>query len=171
VQQILQRENDPTQRTEPEFMLVGITGDTGDKRMLVVLFVVFPPPDRHESLRFEQHHNQALRFEQRYSESPRFEPRPSESPKPTAQRSRTEAQKPESTEPKEALPHEVLGVPANASQAEIKTAYRELALRYHPDKARQQGEEVTENDIADRTESMKKINAAYKQLIAPTSGQ
>lgn len=31
-------------------------------------------------------------------------------------------------------PHEVLGVPALASEAEIQKAYKELIKRYHPDK-------------------------------------
>lgn len=49
----------------------------------------------------------------------------------------------------------VLGVSKNASQEEIKTAYRKLAMKYHPD--RNPGDKVAE-------EKFKSINAAYDVL-------
>ncbi len=50
--------------------------------------------------------------------------------------------------------YDVLGVNKNASAEEIKTAYRELALKYHPDK----------NSSKNAEERFKKINEAYAVL-------
>ena len=56
-------------------------------------------------------------------------------------------------------PYEVLGVSTNATDAEIKAAYRELAKKYHPDK-------YINNPLADlAAEKMKEINDAYDALI------
>ncbi|MCS7004926.1 MAG: DnaJ domain-containing protein [Cytophagales bacterium] len=55
--------------------------------------------------------------------------------------------------------YEILGVPPNASQAEIKAAYKKLAVRYHPDK--NQGCALSE-------EIFKQINAAYQTLSDTT---
>lgn len=52
-----------------------------------------------------------------------------------------------------------LGVPKNASDAEIKKAYRKLAMQYHPD--RNPGKEKWAN------EKFKEINEAYGVLGAP----
>jgi curved DNA-binding protein len=53
----------------------------------------------------------------------------------------------------------ILGVPRNASDAEIKKAYRKLAMQYHPD--RNHGKEKWAN------EKFKEINEAYGALGDP----
>lgn len=56
-------------------------------------------------------------------------------------------------------PYKVLGVPTNATEAQIKEAYRELAKKYHPDK-------YINNPLADlAAEKMREINEAYDTLM------
>ena len=54
--------------------------------------------------------------------------------------------------------YKILGVPEDASDEEIKKAYRELARKYHPDN-------YHDNPLEDLAqEKMKEINAAYEQI-------
>ena len=62
-------------------------------------------------------------------------------------------------------PYKTLGVSRDASDDEIKMAYRDLARKYHPDKYR-------DSDLADLAgEKMKEVNAAYEQIQAERSGK
>ncbi len=55
-------------------------------------------------------------------------------------------------------PYKVLGVSENATDEEVKKAYRDLVRKYHPDK-------YGDNPLADvAAEKMKEINAAYDQI-------
>ena len=61
-------------------------------------------------------------------------------------------------------PYEVLGVDKNASEEEIKKAYRDLARKYHPDN-------YVDNPLADlAAEKMKDINEAYDKIIESRKG-
>jgi DnaJ like chaperone protein len=58
-------------------------------------------------------------------------------------------------------PYTVLEIEADASQKEIKAAYRRLAARYHPDKVQHLGKEIQE--LAELR--FKEIQRAYDFLI------
>ena len=59
-------------------------------------------------------------------------------------------------------PHEILGVNRDATADEIRSRYRELALRYHPDRNR--GDATAEW-------MFKRINAANEALTAHSGGE
>lgn len=58
--------------------------------------------------------------------------------------------------------YHVLGLSVDASDKDIKRTYRALIQKYHPDKLMAQGK--APELIAQATENMKKINAAYNEL-------
>lgn len=62
-------------------------------------------------------------------------------------------------------PYEVLGISKNATEDEIKDAYRELARKYHPDN-------YTDNPLSDlASEKMKEINEAYDEIMSRKRGK
>lgn len=57
-------------------------------------------------------------------------------------------------------PYKVLGLAANATDEEVKKAYRRLAMKYHPDKVANMGEEIRKSAEA----QFREINEAYEQI-------
>ena len=61
-------------------------------------------------------------------------------------------------------PYSILGVSSNATDDEVKKAYRELARKYHPDN-------YHDNPLADLAqEKMKEVNEAYNNILRMRNG-
>ena len=62
-------------------------------------------------------------------------------------------------------PYEVLGISKNATDEEVKSAYKNLARKYHPDN-------YANNPLSDLAEEkMKEINEAYDIIQKERSGK
>ncbi len=59
-------------------------------------------------------------------------------------------------------PYEMLGVNENASDNEIKSAYRKLAIEHHPDKLVAQG--LPQEFVKTANEKLAAVNAAYDEI-------
>ena len=57
-------------------------------------------------------------------------------------------------------PYQVLGSSKDATDDEVKKAYRRMAMKYHPDRVAGMSEEMQRN----AAEQMKEINEAYEQI-------
>ncbi|MGX8712492.1 MAG: TerB family tellurite resistance protein [bacterium] len=57
-------------------------------------------------------------------------------------------------------PYKVLGITKDATDEEVKKAYRRMAMKYHPDRVAGMSEEIQRN----AAEQMKEINQAYEQI-------
>lgn len=57
-------------------------------------------------------------------------------------------------------PYKVLGISKDATDDEVKRAYRKMAMKYHPDRVAGMSEELQRN----AAEQMKEINEAYEQI-------
>ena len=56
--------------------------------------------------------------------------------------------------------YDILETTSNASDEEIKKAYRRLAIQYHPDKVAHLGEDIKKA----ATEKFQALTAAYEQI-------
>lgn len=62
-------------------------------------------------------------------------------------------------------PYEVLGIKQNATETEIKKAYRDMVKKYHPDR-------YQDNPLSDLAEEkLREINQAYEMLTNGVAGQ
>jgi DnaJ like chaperone protein len=57
-------------------------------------------------------------------------------------------------------PYEVLGLSPSSSDSDVKSAYRRLVKKYHPDALQGMGEDVVKEAEA----SFRQIQAAYEEL-------
>lgn len=63
-------------------------------------------------------------------------------------------------------PYRVLGIASEATDEEVRKAYRKMAMKYHPDRVADMSEEMQRN----AAEQMKEINQAYDEIKSRRPG-
>jgi len=66
--------------------------------------------------------------------------------------------------------YEVLGVPRSASEADIKKAYRRLAMKYHPDRNQGEGKKEAEEKFKEVKEAHEILSDPKKRSVYDTAG-
>ena len=59
--------------------------------------------------------------------------------------------------------YEILGVPRNASDDDIKKAYRKLAMKYHPDRNQGEAAKAAEEKFKETKEAYEVLSDAAKR--------
>jgi molecular chaperone DnaJ len=59
--------------------------------------------------------------------------------------------------------YEILGVPKNAGEDDIKKAYRKLAMKYHPDRNQGEGDKAAEEKFKEAKEAYEMLSDAQKR--------
>lgn len=123
----------------------------------------FPESKQSDSATEQESHSADEKLKSNMPPRSNSEPRPhpgnskSADPDETKSKSSASPRSPSASQKIEDL-YEVLGVSRDATEAEIKKAYRAQALKHHPDK---------NPDDPNATEKFKKINGAYEKLKDP----
>src|ERR1035437_9044391 len=66
--------------------------------------------------------------------------------------------------------YEVLGVPKNASEEEIKKSYRKLAMKHHPDRNQGSASKVSEEKFKEAKEAYEMLSNAQKRAAYDQHG-
>ena len=67
--------------------------------------------------------------------------------------------------------YEILGVPKNASDEEIKKAYRKLAMKHHPDRNQGETSKAAEVKFKEAKEAYEMLSDPQKRFSQPKSRQ
>lgn len=67
--------------------------------------------------------------------------------------------------------YEILGIPSHSTAAQVKTAFKRLALKTHPDKCRSNNDAILDNaekiKIPENYDAFLRISDAYQRIVDP----